>query len=50
MLKQMLVNADLVKFAKAQANADENEIALHNAFQFVKTTKQDLILREENNS
>jgi len=50
MLKEMLVNADLVKFAKAQPLADENEVALQNAYTFVKNTKQEVKLREENNN
>ena len=57
-LKEAFVNAFqsvggedyLVKFAKAQPLADENEIALQNAYKFVKTTKEELKLREDNNN
>lgn len=37
-LRELLTRADLVKFAKAQPLADENEQSLHLAFQFVKET------------
>lgn len=37
-LREMLVRADLVKFAKAQPLADENEKSLQLAYEFVKDT------------
>jgi hypothetical protein len=40
-LKQVLILADLVKFAKASPIAAENELSLHNAFDFVNNSKQE---------
>lgn len=37
-LQQVLITADLAKFAKAQPIASENEISMHNAIDFVKET------------
>ncbi len=40
-LKQMLISADFVKFAKAKPTAEENETGMKNAYTFVRTTKED---------
>jgi len=40
-LKQILQLADLVKFAKWNANPDEHELSLSNAYMFVNQTKVD---------
>jgi len=39
MLKQMLITADFVKFAKAVPVADENELSMNNGYDFVLKTK-----------
>jgi len=39
-LKQILLLADGVKFAKAQPLPDENELSMNNAYDFVNTTKR----------
>ena len=44
-LNQLLVLSDLVKFAKEQPLANENEMSLINAIEFVQNTKQ--IINEE---
>jgi len=47
-LKQILVLADLVKFAKWDALPEEQELSLRNAYSFVNSTKiVDEILPEE---
>jgi hypothetical protein len=47
-LNQILVLSDLVKFAKEQPLANENDMSLLNAIEFVKNTKQ-IIETPENN-
>lgn len=47
-LFDLLVRADLVKFAKGQAVADENEQSLQFAYNFVNKTKPVVQLRDEN--
>ncbi len=39
-LREMLILADLVKFAKHEASATENEISMDMAFEFVNNTRQ----------
>ncbi|HSZ24072.1 MAG TPA: transmembrane domain-containing protein [Cytophagaceae bacterium] len=46
-IKQVLVLSDLVKFAKAQPISIENELSLHNAYDFVNMTKQIGEVKEE---
>ncbi len=51
-LKQILVLADLVKFAKMQPILPENEMILNHSFDFVNGTKREVIVeetKEENN-
>jgi hypothetical protein len=48
-LNQLLVLSDLVKFAKEQPLANENDMSLLNAVEFVKNTKQ-IIETPENNA
>jgi hypothetical protein len=40
-LRQLLMLSDLVKFAKEKPTDNENNEVLNNAFDFVKTTKND---------
>lgn len=47
-LNQVLVLADLVKFAKEKPLANENEMSLINAVEFVKETKQIIAPTDEN--
>ena len=47
-LNQLLVLADLVKFAKEKPLANENDISLLNAIEFVKATKQIIQPKNEN--
>lgn len=46
-LKQILVLSDLVKFAKEQPLASENDMSLLNAIDFVENTKQEIINTEQ---
>ena len=47
-LNQALMLADLVKFAKEQPLANENELSLANAYEFVNQTKLIIIPKEDN--
>jgi hypothetical protein len=47
-LNQVLVLADLVKFAKEKPIANENEMSLNNAVEFVNETKQIIAPTEDN--
>ena len=47
-LNQVLVLADLVKFAKEQPLANENDMSLLNAVDFIKGTKQEIQAPENN--
>jgi hypothetical protein len=50
-LKQILILADFVKFAKYQPLPDENELSMMNAFLFVNGTKiEEIVEPEANNS
>jgi len=40
-LESLLILADLVKFAKGNPDPDENIVHLDNAYDFVKSTKDD---------
>jgi hypothetical protein len=46
-LKQMLILADFVKFAKAQPLPDENDLCFRNAYFFVNETKDDFKIIDE---
>jgi hypothetical protein len=46
-LKQVLLLADFVKFAKYQPLPDENELSLMNAYLFVNNTKVEEIVAEK---
>ncbi|MDR0769352.1 MAG: hypothetical protein LBE71_05565 [Dysgonamonadaceae bacterium] len=46
-LKQMLILADFVKFAKYNPLSDENELSLTNAYLFVEQTKKEESAEEE---
>jgi len=45
-LKQILILADFVKFAKYRPLPDENEVSMMNAFQFVNNTKKEELPEE----
>jgi len=45
-LKQILSTADMAKFAKAKPLANENDLALKNAFELIETTRVDEIIIE----
>ena len=47
-LNQLLLLADLVKFAKEKPLANENDMSLLNAIEFVKATKQIIQPKEDN--
>jgi len=49
-LKQILIVADFVKFAKYNPFPDENELSLTNAYLFVNQTKKEELPAEENDS
>jgi hypothetical protein len=49
LLRQLLVKADLVKFAKDQPLPDENEGYFNHAYSFVEHSKESLPLSEERN-
>ncbi len=49
-LEGLLTLADLVKFAKGTPNPDENIIHLDNAYEFVKLTKDEFIVNDDNPS
>jgi hypothetical protein len=46
-LLSVLRDADLVKFAKATPEAEENELAYHKAYHFVEETKPVEVVEEE---
>jgi hypothetical protein len=46
-LKQVLALADLVKFAKEQPLPNENEMSINNAVDFVNSTKQIMVPKED---
>jgi len=46
-LKQILILADFVKFAKYKSLPDENEVSMMNAYLFVNTTKKEELPAEE---
>jgi len=46
-LKQILILADFVKFAKYRSLPDENELSMMNAYLFVNTTKKEELPPEE---
>lgn len=46
-LKQILILADFVKFAKYQPLPDENELSMMNAYLFVNNTKQEELAEEK---
>ena len=46
-LKQILILADFVKFAKYKSLPDENELSMMNAYLFVNNTKQEEMKKEE---
>ncbi len=48
-LRQILILADFVKFAKAEPLANENELSMKYAYDFVEATKQIRIDKEEEN-
>jgi hypothetical protein len=48
-LKQILLLADFVKFAKYQPLPDENELSMMNAYLFVNGTKMEEIIAKEEN-
>ena len=45
-LKQILILADLVKFAKASPGGSENEQSMENAFGFVMATKENIVVTD----
>ncbi|MBL4669023.1 MAG: hypothetical protein JKY30_07140 [Flavobacteriales bacterium] len=47
-LNQVLMLADLVKFAKEKPLANENDMSLLNAVEFIKGTKQEIQISEDN--
>jgi len=51
-LRQTLIIADFVKFAKAQPLPDENDLSIRHAYQFVNETKptEQIVLTTNNNS
>lgn len=48
-LKQILLLADLVKFAKYRSLPDENELSMMNAYLFINGTKKEEIIEKEVN-
>ena len=46
-LRQILSIADMAKFAKAKPLANENDLALKNAFELIENTKLEALIKEE---